>query len=115
MKDSKAKAAKSVSKGEPKAETAKGAPAAKTARAVAITSKNLAKFLGVRRFQYGQAEEKDEVGLVTGYKALGGAPVPLLLPLATIEGKRSAVDLTCIPAFGGASAVCAAQFRFKFD
>ncbi|CAN5459186.1 hypothetical protein BH11CYA1_BH11CYA1_00440 [soil metagenome] len=56
-----------------------------------------------------------QVGLVTGYKALGGGPVPLLLPLATIEGKRTAVDLTCIPAFGGASSVCAAQFRFKFD
>ncbi len=66
-------------------------------------------------YEIGPVKLGMQVGLVTGYKALGGAPVPLLLPLATIEGKRSAVDLTCIPAFGGASAVCAAQFRFKFE
>lgn len=66
-------------------------------------------------YELGPVKLGMQVGLVSGYKALGGAPVPLLLPLATIEGKRTAVDLTCIPSFGGASAVCAAQFRFKFD
>jgi ATP-dependent Lon protease len=31
-----------------------------------VTSKNLDKYLGVRRFDYGRAEEQNEVGLVTG-------------------------------------------------
>jgi ATP-dependent Lon protease len=33
---------------------------------VAVTSKNLDKFLGVKRFRYGVVEEKNEVGQVTG-------------------------------------------------
>jgi ATP-dependent Lon protease len=33
---------------------------------VSITSRNLEKFLGVRRFRYGRAEEKDQLGQVTG-------------------------------------------------
>lgn len=33
---------------------------------VAVTSKNLDKFLGVRRFTYGIAEEKNQIGQVTG-------------------------------------------------
>lgn len=31
-----------------------------------VTSKNLDKYLGVRRFDYGRAEEQNEIGLVTG-------------------------------------------------
>ncbi|MBU8976282.1 MULTISPECIES: endopeptidase La [unclassified Lysobacter] len=34
--------------------------------AVNVTSKNLDKYLGVRRFDFGRAEEQNEVGLVTG-------------------------------------------------
>lgn len=33
---------------------------------VNVTSKNLDKYLGVRRFDYGRAEEQNEIGLVTG-------------------------------------------------
>ena len=40
----------------------KGKPAA----ALQVTSKNLDKYLGVRRFDFGRAEAENEVGLVTG-------------------------------------------------
>jgi len=33
---------------------------------VAVSSKNLDKYLGVRRFDFGRAEEENEIGLVTG-------------------------------------------------
>ncbi len=36
------------------------------AESVAITSENIAEFLGVRRFKFGLAEEKDQIGVVTG-------------------------------------------------
>ena len=38
----------------------------KKAKKVAITHKNLEKFAGVRKFRYGEAEEEDMVGVVTG-------------------------------------------------
>lgn len=38
----------------------------KKAKKVAITNKNLDKFAGVRKFRYGEAEEEDMVGVVTG-------------------------------------------------
>jgi ATP-dependent Lon protease len=38
----------------------------KKARALSVTGKNLEKFLGVRRFDFGRAEEDNEIGLVTG-------------------------------------------------
>src|SRR5688572_24814865 len=38
----------------------------KPAPAVTITSKNLDKYLGVRRFDFGRAEAENEIGLVTG-------------------------------------------------
>ncbi|MFP7723706.1 endopeptidase La [Lysobacter sp. A3-1-A15] len=34
--------------------------------AVTVTAKNLEKYLGVRRFDFGRAEEQNEIGLVTG-------------------------------------------------
>ena len=38
----------------------------KRAETVVVNSENLADFLGVRRFKFGLAEEKDQVGVVTG-------------------------------------------------
>ncbi|MFC5569550.1 endopeptidase La [Lysobacter yangpyeongensis] len=35
-------------------------------KAVSVTSKNLDKYLGVRRYDFGRAEEQNEIGLVTG-------------------------------------------------
>jgi ATP-dependent Lon protease len=44
------------------------------AKSIEVDSKNLADYLGVRRFKYGLAEEKDQVGVVTGlaYTSVGG-------------------------------------------
>lgn len=41
---------------------------------VEITSENLEDFLGVKRYKYGLAEEKDQIGVVTGlaYTSVGG-------------------------------------------
>ncbi len=65
-------------------------------------------------YQYGPVKLGLQAGLISGYKALSGFPTPMLLPLASIEGKNLAVDLTCIPPLGSVSAVCAAQMRVKF-
>ncbi|MBP6216798.1 MAG: endopeptidase La, partial [Luteimonas sp.] len=44
------------------------APAGKKGKAktIHVASKNLEKYLGVRRFDYGRAEQENEIGLVTG-------------------------------------------------
>jgi ATP-dependent Lon protease len=87
LKEAAAKSAKT-------AKPAKGVKVARSsvvkgARAVAITSKNLSKFLGVRRFQYGQAEEKDEVGLVTGlaWTEVGGDILSIEVSIVPGKGK----------------------------
>jgi ATP-dependent Lon protease len=41
-------------------------PKGKSARAVSVAGKNLDKYLGVRRFDFGRAENENEVGMVTG-------------------------------------------------
>ncbi len=41
-------------------------PPKKKARALSVTSKNLDKYLGVRRYDFGRAEQDNEIGLVTG-------------------------------------------------
>ena len=48
--------------GQPQPAKAKGAKKA----LVSVSSKNLDKYLGVRRFDFGRAEEENEIGLVTG-------------------------------------------------
>src|SRR5262245_27394268 len=58
-------------KAEPKKGDAKKADKAEKAekgvdKLVSVTTKNLEKFLGVRRFRYGKAEEENRVGHVTG-------------------------------------------------
>ena len=54
-------------KGAPRKKTAarKGASAHKP-KTVQITAKNLDKYLGVQRFDFGRAEQDNEIGLVTG-------------------------------------------------
>ncbi|AWH16678.1 endopeptidase La [Stenotrophomonas sp. ZAC14D2_NAIMI4_7] len=48
-------------------QAAKPKKGAKKSKAlVSVTSKNLDKYLGVRRFDFGRAEEENEIGLVTG-------------------------------------------------
>jgi ATP-dependent Lon protease len=54
---------------------------------VAVTPKNLSKYLGVKRFRYGRAEETDQVGQVTGlaWTEVGGEL--LTIESAVMPGK----------------------------
>lgn len=66
----------------------KSAAKAKPKR-VQITPKQLDKYLGVQRFQYGRAEEKDEIGLVTGlaWTEVGGDILSIEATLVPGKGK----------------------------
>ena len=59
----------------------------KDERKIAVTPKNLDKYLGVRRFRYGRAEERDQVGQVTGlaWTEVGGEL--LTIESAIVPGK----------------------------
>ena len=87
LKAGKAKSAK-LAKEAPAQKAAKAVKGA-TARSISVTSKNLDKFLGVRRFQYGLAEEKDEVGLVTGlaWTEVGGDILSIESSIVPGKGK----------------------------
>lgn len=65
----------------------KTAAAKKTAKKITITSKNLDKYLGVRQFSFGEKEEKDQVGVVTGlaWTEVGGDILPI--EAVVLEGK----------------------------
>jgi len=71
-------------------EVALAGPKTKKAKAAAInvTSKNLEKFLGVRRFDFGRAEEQNEIGLVTG------------LAWTEVGGDLLQVEATMVPGKG---------------
>jgi ATP-dependent Lon protease len=59
----------------------------KTEKTVSVTPRNLEKFLGVRRFRYGKAEDLDRVGQVTGlaWTEVGGEL--LTIEAAIVPGK----------------------------
>ena len=59
----------------------------KDAKCVNVVPKNLNKFLGVRRFRYGRAEEQDTIGQVTGlaWTEVGGEL--LTIEAAVVPGK----------------------------
>jgi ATP-dependent Lon protease len=84
------KVVKEISLNESKAAKAEASPRKKKAKVVTdivITPRNLARFLGVRRFQYGRAEDRDEIGLVTGlaWTEVGGEL--LSIEASTVPGK----------------------------
>ena len=58
---------------------------------VAISSRNLDKYLGVRKFRYGEAEENDRVGLVTGlaWTEVGGELLTIETAIVPGKGKLS--------------------------
>ena len=62
-----------------------------TQKRVLVTSKNLEKFLGVRRHRYGIAEEADRVGLVTGlaWTEVGGELLTIESALVPGKGKMT--------------------------
>jgi len=64
-------------------------PAKKKAVAVSVTSKNLEKYQGVRRFDYGRAEEQNEIGLVTG------------LAWTEVGGDLLQIEVSLVPGKGG--------------
>ena len=64
-----------------------GKQEAKASQSIAVTPRNLDKYLGVRRFRYGKAEEMDRVGQVTGlaWTEVGGEL--LTIEAAVVPGK----------------------------
>ncbi len=56
---------------------------------VQVSSKNLDKYLGVRRFDYGRAEEQNEIGLVTG------------LAWTEVGGDLLQIEVSLVPGKGG--------------
>ncbi|MEG3791651.1 endopeptidase La [Lysobacter sp. CCNWLW3] len=71
-------------------EIALAGPKAKKSKdgALSISSKNLEKYLGVRRFDFGRAEEQNEIGLVTG------------LAWTEVGGDLLQVEATLVPGKG---------------
>jgi ATP-dependent Lon protease len=59
----------------------------KDTKSISVTPRNLNKYLGVRRFRYGRAEEQDHVGQVTGlaWTEVGGEL--LTIESAVVPGK----------------------------
>ncbi len=64
-------------------------PAKKKTAAISVTSKNLEKYQGVRRFDYGRAEEQNEIGLVTG------------LAWTEVGGDLLQIEVSLVPGKGG--------------
>jgi ATP-dependent Lon protease len=62
----------------------KGAAALKK---ITITGKNIDKFLGVKKFSFGQAEKEDLVGMVTGLAYTESGGDLLIIEAVTIAGK----------------------------
>src|SRR5262245_18223731 len=80
-------AKKSDPKKADKAEKVEKAEKGEKAGVVTVTTKNLDKFLGVKRFRYGKAEEENRVGHVTGlaWTEVGGEL--LTIEAAVVPGK----------------------------
>jgi ATP-dependent Lon protease len=59
---------------------------------ITVTARNISKFLGVKRFRFGSAEEKDQVGQVTGlaWTEVGGEL--LTIESAVVDGKGKFVQ-----------------------
>jgi ATP-dependent Lon protease len=64
----------------------------KSTKSISVTPKNLNKYLGVRRFNYGRAEEQDQIGQVTGlaWTEVGGEL--LTIEASVVPGKGKFLD-----------------------
>ncbi len=78
------KAVKQLLKPDAKSDSAKA-----DAKSVTVTPKNLSKYLGVRRFRYGRAEEQDHIGQVTGlaWTEVGGELLTIEAAIVAGKGK----------------------------
>ncbi len=58
-------------------------------KSIKVTEKNLEKYLGVQQFRYGRAEEKNQIGQVTGlaWTEMGGDLLTIEAALVTGKGK----------------------------
>ena len=74
-------------KGDKKAKS-KGKADSKPIKTIAISADNISNYLGVRRHDFGRAEEKDEVGLVTG------------LAWTEVGGELLSIEATVVPGKG---------------
>jgi ATP-dependent Lon protease len=72
----------------PKKTSAKGSAKKESVKTKLVTPKNLEHFLGVRRFDFGRAEEHNEVGLVTG------------LAWTEVGGELLQIEATLVPGKG---------------
>ncbi|RXR05221.1 endopeptidase La [Pseudoxanthomonas composti] len=79
------KVVKELALGGPQAVAKKG----KKSSAVVVNEKNLEKYQGVRRFDFGRAEEQNEIGLVTG------------LAWTEVGGDLLQIEVTLVPGKGG--------------
>jgi ATP-dependent Lon protease len=66
----------------------------KSTKKITISGRNLSKYLGVRRFSFGKAEENDQIGQVTGlaWTEVGGEL--LTIESAVVPGKGEIKDTT---------------------
>lgn len=53
-------------------------------------------------------------GAVDGYHLNKGGPIPLVLPVASIEGRHVGANFMCVPKMKDISAVCAVQFKVRY-
>ncbi|MGY0611964.1 MULTISPECIES: endopeptidase La [unclassified Luteimonas] len=70
-------------------EIALAGPQKKKSRALSVASRNLDKYLGVRRYDFGRAEQDNEIGLVTG------------LAWTEVGGDLLQIESTLVPGKGG--------------
>ena len=64
------------------------------AKKITITSKNAGKYLGVRKFSYGEAEEADQVGVTTGLAWTETGGDLLLIESVTVPGGKVGIKYT---------------------